>query len=317
MNLFKNKAVRQALAVIVIAVVAYYFYASLQKNWASVREIQFGFDWYAIAAIVIFGFAVVTSGWLWGLMLNIQIRAAGHRISLLEAVRVHTASWLLKYIPGQAGSLVNKVVWANTRGISKQITVISFLYENIFLLIASFIAGIPLLFVTRDSDIVAQNLLYVVAALVLLVIGLISTRTKIMHRLLGHLLRRLSGHTVTPDLFLSYWQVVRVQALYLLPRVLNGIGAVFVAISFLFIPEAAYIPIAASYIVAAAIGMLALFVPSGIGVRESVFVLLVGNTIPTEQAILIAIIARFYSTIADIGLAGLYLLIKSRRKLPS
>jgi uncharacterized membrane protein YbhN (UPF0104 family) len=317
MKLFRNKLVRQGIALIVIAVVAYYFYSSLRANWSSVREIEFTFNWFIIAAVLLFMVAVVVSGWFWGLMMNILIRGTGRTVTVLEAVRVHIASWLLKYIPGQAGSLVNKVIWANAKGIGKKVVVISFLYENILLIIASFIAGIPLLFAANASDTVSQNTTSVIAVLIVLVLGILSTRTKSMHKLLSFLLRRFGVPTVTNDLFLSYWQVSRLQALYLLPRILNGVGAVFVALSIVPVPHAAFVQLGASYIVAATIGMLALFVPSGIGVRESVFVLLVSTVIPPEKAILIAVVARFYSTLADIGLAGLYLLIKSPRKLPS
>ena len=52
---------------------------------------------------------------------------------------VHSASWLLKYIPGQAGSLLNKLVWGKDKGFSRTLIVITFIYENIFLQLASII----------------------------------------------------------------------------------------------------------------------------------------------------------------------------------
>ena len=52
-----------------------------------------------------------------------------------------------------------------------------------------------------------------------------------------------------------------------------------------------WLPFAAAYVLAGAIGILAIFVPSGIGVREAIIVLVLSQYIPVAQAIVISLIA--------------------------
>ncbi|NTW42780.1 MAG: UPF0104 family protein, partial [Cellulomonadaceae bacterium] len=59
-------------------------------------------------------------------------------------------------------------------------------------------------------------------------------------------------------------------------------------------------------------GILAVFVPSGLGVRESVFVLIATAYMPVEQAIVIALLARLYSLIGDGVVALVYAVLKLR-----
>ena len=75
-----------------------------------------------------------------------------------------------------------------------------------------------------------------------------------------------------------------------------------------------YVAIASSYILASIVGLLAFFVPSGIGVREAVIVLTLSTYFGVEQAIVLAVVARLYTTIADGLLFLVYIVIKSRQR---
>jgi uncharacterized membrane protein YbhN (UPF0104 family) len=71
-------------------------------------------------------------------------------------------------------------------------------------------------------------------------------------------------------------------------------------------PSGAYLPLACAYVIAGAVGILAIAVPSGIGVRESVFVFLAAPFVNTQEAIVLSLAARLWATLADVIVAAIY-----------
>jgi len=313
MKFLKNKLTRRVLAIFVVGIVGYFFYNSLSRNWQAVQSIDFSFNWLSAIAIVLFILAVAESGRLWGKTLNALTIKQDKHIEPIEAVRVQIISWLLKYIPGQAGSAVSKVVWAKNNGYSKKLVLITFIYENIFLLVASFLLSVPLLLIVSGGDTFFHNPIYILIPIVSLLLAGFLLNDKSMHTIMNFAFSKILKQPVSHDFFLTNRQSFKLQIYYLLPRILNAIGFVFVVISFLDISVASYIPLGAIYILAGAVGLLAIFVPSGIGVREAVIAIFAVQFMDPEQAIIVAIVARLYSTVADGVLAIMYFLLNLKR----
>ncbi len=313
MQFLKSKLAKNLLALCVIGVVIYYFYVSLSHNWQAVRRIDFSFNWFSVFAVAFFIMAVLESGHLWGKTLNLLTIRQNKRIRSGEAIRVHIASWLLKYIPGQTGSAVGKVVWAKNNGYSKKLVFITFIYENIFLLVASFLLSVPLLLIVNGGDAFLHNPIYIVPPLVSLVIAILVLNDASMYVIMNFAFNYILKQPVGREFFLTNWQSLKLQVYYLLPRMLNAAGFIFVISSFLDIRVENYAPLGAVYILAGAIGILAIFVPSGIGVREAVIAIFAAPYLSVEQAIVVAIVARLYSTVADGVLALGYAVLNVKK----
>jgi hypothetical protein len=302
--LSRRQLLRGALTLVVLAAVGYFFARSLADNWAAVRATPVTVDWSSVLAVVLFAGAVPVSGLLWGRMLA---GLGGVPVSRSDAIRVQCASWLLKYVPGQVGSVANKVLWAGGRGISRTLVVITFVYENVFLLLGSIVPTIVILafsnaFVDAPDDLVGSLLPVAIAMVPLLLV----TDRRLFRWAVNLIARRTLHRDVPPEYFLSSRDGLRYQLAFLVPRIVNGVGFVLVTTSFLDVDPAAFVPLAAVYVLAGAVGILAVFVPSGIGVRESVIVLLASRYLPIEQAIIASLLARLYSTLGDAVVALLY-----------
>ncbi len=304
----RRRLLRWTVTTVVLGVVAYFFGTGLRRNWSAVQEIDFHVDGWSVVAVVLFAVAVVVSGLLWGDMVS---RLGAVRVTRLEAVRVQCASWLLKYIPGQVGSVTNKIVWAGDRGISRSLAVLSFVYENVFLLIGSIVpTGIILLLwpsARSSSGNVWSSVLPAVLALIPLL--LVADR-RFFGWGVGIVARRALKREVPPEYFLGPRAAVTYQLAFLVPRIINGAGFIAVAASFIDLPPGSMVPLAAAYVLAGAIGILAVFVPSGLGVRESVIVVLASRYIPVEQAIVLSLAARLLSTMGDGVIALIYAALK-------
>lgn len=302
----RNRILRTLFTLVVVGVVGYFFARSLASNWDRLREQELSFGWELVLPTALFAAAVVVSGWLWGRM---TAHLAKVPVPVAEAVRVHCLSWLLKYVPGQVGSAVNKVAWASSRGLSRTLVLITFVYENAFLLIGSLVPPMLVLLVTGAVDLSGSGSAstWLLAALSALVPLIALTSRPVFSRLTNVLARRVLKRSEVPhEYFLSGGQAFWYQVQFLLPRIVNGAGLAIIAAVVVDAPADTWVPLACAYIVAGAVGILAVFVPSGIGVREAVLVLLATPYLPAEQAIVIALVARLLATLADGLVAGLY-----------
>ncbi|WP_250442522.1 lysylphosphatidylglycerol synthase domain-containing protein [Actinotalea sp. C106] len=305
----RKRLLRLGATILVLGLVGYFFGRALADNWDAVREIEVEVNGYSVAAVLLFGAAVVVSGLLWGSMLSGLGKV---KVTTADAIRVQCASWLLKYVPGQVGSVANKVLWAKQRGISRTLVVISFVYENVFLLLGSIVPTAVILLLHDSLAATGDALGTFVPVLVALVPLLLLTDRRIFRRAVNLVARRALKRDVPEEYFLGWRATTGYQLLFLVPRIINGLGFVLIVASFLDVEPSAYVPLAAIYVLAGAVGILAVFVPSGLGVRESVIVLLASRYMPVEQAIVLSLLARLYSTIGDVVVAVVYGALKVR-----
>lgn len=292
------RAVRWWVFLAFTALVVIGFSNVLVAAWEDVQDKQLAMSWQFVAAWLLFGIAVVVSGALWGRILS---ELEGRPIPRQNAVPAHCVAWLLKYIPGQVGALLYKVAWARKNGISGANAALSFLYESIFLQLASLVPGLITLALFADALVRNSRSILVsgIATVSAIIVGL---------TLLGPALRwaterlekQMDG---TPLRLLSTASTLRHAAWFLLPRLLNAFGFVLIVTVIAPIQLADWLPLGAIYVVAGAIGILAFFVPSGLGVREGVIVALAAPIIGVSSAIAAAAIARLIATAADLLVA--------------
>lgn len=304
-----KRAFKKILPVLVIGATTYYFINALMRNWENVSEISFRPDAYSLIAFILFVLAVIVSGLLWGMVLNhISLST---KISIRNSIRIYSASWLLKYMPGQAGSYLNKVAWGVKNGFSKKTMTLSFLYENVLLFFASILPTVPFVLLLFLDDIGDNYTLFL--PLLIAIPFIVVMNKKIFHGIVNFLSQKLRKKEIDSTPFISTKRLALIQLWYVLPRIITGAGFVLIAKSLLNITPEMYVPLAAIYVLAGIVGILAIFVPSGIGVREAVIVLLASAYFSIEEAIVLSIIARFYATVADLGVLGVYLYLNNWR----
>jgi hypothetical protein len=311
---WQRRALRWGLTALVLGVVGYFFALALWENWDQIAAQHLGFDWLWIPATLLFAIAVPLTGLLWGRMLRALDADAAQRVSHIEAIAVQCASWLLKYIPGQVGSAVNKVVWAGKKGVSRSLVVLTFVYENVFLQVASIVPSVAILLVSLGPQIFGENATLLVLPLLVLAPIAVITYKPVFQKIVDIPARRVLKQSVPETHFLTSLQSLRFSIEFIGPRILNGVGFVLIAATVADIGPAEWVPFAAAYVLAGAIGILAFFVPSGLGVREAVIVLVLGQYIPVPEAILISLLARLLSTIGDAVIALIYVAL--RRTIP-
>ncbi|HEX5798185.1 MAG TPA: lysylphosphatidylglycerol synthase domain-containing protein [Candidatus Saccharimonadales bacterium] len=290
----------------IVAVVIFFFAKTLQNNWNNLGEVSLKPDLLIVIAVILYVLSIVSSGILWGKIVDKLTKA---QIPIREAIRVHLASWLLKYIPGQAGSLINKIAWGRQRKLDGKKITASFVYENVFLLLASTVPTIPILFIALGNKFSEGGTLFLPLLASIPFVAIVLSPW-FFTKAINFFFKLAKKQKLSQQEMLNSKDNIKYFLLFIIPRIINGAAFVFVAESLINISASQYIVFGSLYVLAGIVGVLAIFVPSGLGVREAVIVLFASAYIPVEQAVILAIVSRFYATIADILAAVVYLLLK-------
>lgn len=305
---WKRKALRTTLTVLIVGAVAALFTKSLIDNWSDVREQNLTPDWRWLVATVLFAVAVPLTGLLWrSMLLSLQ---PGADVTRTEAVAVQCASWLLKYIPGQVGSTVNKVLWAGRKGINRGVVVITIIYENVFLQVASIAPGAAVVAAVLGPELFGDE----PAVLLLPVLALIPMAVVLwrpaFHRVVDVVARRALKRPVPREYFLPTRTTAILLLGFLGPRLLNAVGFVILAMSVTDVAPDEWAVFGAAYVLAGAVGILAILVPSGLGVREAVIVAVTAPFVGVAPAIVLSVLARLCATVGDVFVALTYVLTR-------
>jgi len=246
----------------------------------------------AIASLV----AVVAYGAVWPIVLRRIGAPVPH-----DATRIFLQSQLGKYVPGSVWQYAGRVALAKARGLGARLTMLSLGIE----VGASGVAAVAVgLFVLPWW--LAVPLAAVVAAAA---VGLSHGRVG------GGIAAAISRgvRRVVPlgseDLAVARRATPSVAVLYIPVWVAYGVAFWLTARAFYAIPATDGLYFTATFALGWLVGMVAVFAPGGIGVREAVLAGLLGPRVGHTEALVIAGMSRIFLTGADLAAGGTALLL--------
>lgn len=213
---------------------------------------------------------------------------------------VYAKSWLGRYIPGTAPWILGKIYFASRHGISKHKLAVSSVLEAALQIIVMVAVSLFSLVIDPRMNAVPASTKSALALLFLVCI--IFLVPSFFNRFISWAYRIIKHDKLASEHFATRTVIFRGVALYFVSSVLNGL--VFFLVARAVYPPLEWVDLL--YVMAignlsGALGMLAIFVPSGIGVREGVQLLLLGLIMPTEFAAIIAVLARLQSVVVDLA----------------
>jgi len=146
----------------------------------------------------------------------------------------------------------------------------------------------------------------------LFVLGFISLHPQVLQKILNGLLLRLKREQVS--LSISYADILWILLVCIVCWVVGGIG-------FYFFVNAVY-PVAPQYFlfltgalaISSMLGLVAIFAPAGLGVREGTLVYLLSFVMAAPVAVIVSILTRIWMTLIEIGLIGMIYLLEQFQK---
>ena len=217
-------------------------------------------------------------------------------------LRLFFYTWLLRYIPGTVPFHASRILLADRLGVTKFAVAAGLLYENILLLGAAGLVGLTGLLIGFGLD--GSSYVPYLAAGVLIACSPVLVQPQILLPISSRLLTMVGKNSIEPGAVLSTPRTLAVFSVYCFTHCLQGFAFYLVVVSIS--SPAPNLPlVAGSYVLAAGVGTIALFAPSGLGVREGVVVALLAGVMSSEAALLAAGLARLVSIAADLIPAGL------------
>lgn len=284
----------------VILLIFAFIFLALWRSFDELREANLSLN--LRRALVSFPFAVaylVGRSMIWHLIVRRMIRSFPLRVDMLSWL----ASVIGKYVPGKVFLLLGRVHFYRGSGATVGQVTLPFLIELCAsCLAASIIFGLA---VMVEQAGVLQS--YAVSVCVAAAVLAMMTHPRVLTGVLNAGLRVAKRPPVSLNLrWLDVWKWTLLMAANWM---VLGTGFFLLLSALVDLPLNRLLYVTGSFALAGVIGMLALFAPSGIGVREGIMAAALSQILPTGVAVMAALVARVWMTLAEVFCASLALLL--------
>ncbi len=283
--------------VILIAVfLARWFY----RNYDDIKKLDFRPNWTLFLPSLVFFFLyklLQASLWHYITVLN------GAAISYKGGVKAYLYSILGKYIPGKVFMLLARIPPYQEKGVSAGKITMCFLLENVCTILGAGMLFILSLFMFPMEEFQQYKWL----TIVLIIVFIICINPAILNFFLG-LLEKIVKKKVS-RIQITYPQMLKVVLLFVLNWVIYGAGFYLMICSFYPLPISRWLYVSGVYALSCIAGILAIFSPSGLGVREGVMLLGLGLVMDHNMAVMLSLIARLWADVSELSLVGIVFIV--------
>lgn len=284
---------------------------SLYSQWDEVYPTLVGLPWQSLVLSMI---AVLVGIFLGPLVWKIVLSDLGAPVRFADASKFYLVGQLGKYVPGAVWAVLLSMELAREAGVNRARSFTAGLVATGMGVLASLIAGLAALPVMLSGRPESNQLLWL---FLLLAVGLPFLHPRLLTWSVNLVLkalrkqpieRRFTGVEILKALgtavaiYLCYgvhlWLLVNSLGSPRWDTLILSTGAMALSMT---------------------AGLLAFFLPSGIGARELVITATIATVLPSGQAIALALVSRLMFTIADLAAAGsaaLLVYVQKRRGGP-
>jgi uncharacterized membrane protein YbhN (UPF0104 family) len=301
--LTRGRLLKQAVAVALVAAAVWYLGRSVAHNWNGLRAFHWRLDPLLLAGSVLAQVGVLVCGvFVWMLVMR---GFRGSPVGFRPLLHVWSVSSLARYVPGGAvWQLAAASQMAESRGLSRLRMVTSLLIHSGLAALAAGVVGVLVL------PLKAFRVGWLPAwSPWLVVLVVFAVHPRVVNAGLG-VLNRLTGRD------LLHWELgwapgVLILALECVNWLLFGVAYWLFLRSLAPFPAAAILQVPGVFSLSFLAGFLS---PSagGVGVREALMARLLQPYLPAEVAAVVSILARLWTTVAELLTAALGTALVSR-----
>ena len=304
----KQSAYRQIAKWVVVIAIFLFLGRMVWDNWSQVKDASFTLRAPPfILSTLIFAFSYFIQIWAWYLI-TLKL---GIALSARKTLKSWFYSQLGKYLPGKIWLFLSRFHFYESKGKSKRAISIAFYLETVTMIIAAgliFLAAL-ILFRETSSFYSGKELWWLVPIFIL---AFASVHPQILKKTINWVLTLFGREPIS--LPISYLDILWILSICIAAWLVGGIGF------YLFV-DSVY-PVSPQYIlfltgalaISSTLGLMAIFAPSGLGVREGALVYLLSFTMVTPVAVVISVVTRIWMTLIEIGLIGVIYLIDRVQK---
>lgn len=287
-----------------VVILAFFLY-QVKNNWSELTSHSFQWNpWLLVAAFGCFLLQELSFGIVWRAVLL----KLGYRLSLRISLRIYLSSEFVRYIPGNVWHVLTRILWVSKYGVPRSVAFASMAIELITKLASAvLIFAVSLLFwrdLTAVSSLAEERIVLILG--IGTILGLfVVLYPPVLNGLLNLVLRALRREPVM--LAVRYRDVLLVTLSWCASWIVAGSGFYLLVLGVW--PEAPLIawPIGIGiYALGWDVGFVSFLTPSGLGFREGAISALLALTLPVALplAVIIALLSRFVSTLAELLCVG-------------
>lgn len=237
---------------------------------------------------------------------QLVLRSVGERVGYGVAFRLNYVSALGKYVPGGVWHVVGRFALADSLGVRKRSVVVMTVFENALGVVSGILVAVLGLGLTASAALGLPGW----AAPAVALASLVMLHPALFGRLMSAGLRLSGAEESMPHLPFG-----RILALV----VYRALGWVVAGYAFMLYTHAVAVDpaggiglYAGAFAAASVFGLLVLFVPGGIGVREAALIALLSPTLGAGVAGTVGLTSRLWATFVELVLSGLALALSAR-----
>ncbi len=292
----KKKSYLTKIGLVLGLSVAFVFIGNaIHKNWNQLIKLDLSFDiLYSITAVIAFSAAYYVAFFAW----NAILKAIGLLLSVRSAQYNWFVSNLWKYVPGKVWTVSSRAILHRKQEHSVEMVVSATLLEALFSYSISVLVVIGLMVLLNDMG------EYFLPLIGVFLVFCFALSPKVFTNSVNFGLKIIKRNPIQIEL--STGSRIWISLLYIIFIGVQGIGF-WIYIKSLF-PELSpnYFSILFALTFSNLIGMLAFFVPKGVGVRESFLVLLLSPVISEPKAIIVSLSLRLWLIGIELAVAGFH-----------
>ena len=286
---------RRALGLLAGALVLGFLAWSVARGWDEVAA----FDWDLRPGWLLVGLALLVLFYLGSAMGYAAAVAALYPRGPGAAVTadVWARSLLGRYVPGNVLMVAGRVVLGAEAGIPRRVSLAATVYEQVLALAAASVGGV--IAVAAHGEVAGDAPLWLVALVPLLVVPL---HPRLFRPAAAWALARARREPLAA--YLSARRVAALAGWYGVVAVLLAAGTWALVRSAAGAEAGGPVEVGGGFLLAFTVSMLAFVFPSGLGVREGAFALVLAARLPNEVAIAVAVGTRLALTAVELAFVG-------------
>jgi hypothetical protein len=253
------------------------------------QDYQWHFNiWLLLLSIVILWIALLSTVYIYQLIFR---ELAGARLSLKQIFRIINITNIGRYLPGKLWSVVGLIVYTSEYGINKKQTTLAVITNEVAGKASGLILGLCYFFFS-------DSLKGYLPAMVILLIGcMIVIHPWVLDKIINTGLRLLKKETI--EIKFGYWAILKFVLIFIISWLLHSLAFYALVNSMAPIGSVNLLKFATILPLCWVIGYVILLAPGGLGVREAMLVVMLGEFLPKEVALAIAIIQRIWFTVVE------------------
>jgi uncharacterized membrane protein YbhN (UPF0104 family) len=253
--------------------------------------------WFIVPALILSQGVRYWGAFAWFILLKgIGARNLNDERLLLH---IYAKSWMARYIPGGAAWMITKVYYASKHGISKSKLSVSTTFEAVLQI--GVVCMLSVLLIALDGSFVGISSIERIALICFVCICAFFLYPTVFNFFLGIAHKLIKKSSMPAEDKIDSKLLIKGVLLYLAWALMGGF--ILYCVSALLYPginiSNLYF-IVASANIAGALGMIMIFIPSGIGVKDGILILLLSSILPIEYSIAIAVFMRLWDFLMDL-----------------